>query len=84
MNLITTNFYFKSGFSKQGGFEIHIDNIEAGLNLYDYFFKIGNEFNLKPGAPNHQKELKEAYCHMEMIWISGIILLNVDSTNILI
>ena len=30
----------KSGFSKQGGFEIHIDNIEAGLNLYDYFFKM--------------------------------------------
>ena len=47
----------KSGFSKQGGFEIHIDNIEAGLNLYDYFFKIGNEFNLKPGAPNHPERI---------------------------
>ena len=48
----------KSGFSKQGGFEIHIDNIEAGLNLYDYFFKIGNEFNLKPGAPNHPERIE--------------------------
>ena len=42
----------KSGFSKQGGYEIHIDNIKAGLELYDYFFKIGKDFNLKPGAPN--------------------------------
>ena len=42
----------RSGFSKQGGFEIHIDNINAGLDLYDYFFKIGKDFNLKPGAPN--------------------------------
>jgi len=42
----------RSGYSKQGGYEIHIENLKAGLNLYDYFFEIGNEFNLKPGAPN--------------------------------
>ena len=42
----------RSGYSKQGGYEIHIDNLKAGLELYDYFFKVGNEFNLKPGAPN--------------------------------
>ncbi len=42
----------KSGYSKQGGFEIHIENSKEGLKLYDYFFEIGNEFNLKPGAPN--------------------------------
>ena len=43
----------RSGFSKQGGFEIHTDNIAGALELYDYFFEIGKEFNLKPGAPNH-------------------------------
>ncbi len=48
----------RSGFSKQGGFEIHIDNIEAGLRLYDYFFEIGNEFNLKPGTPNHPERIE--------------------------
>ena len=42
----------RSGYSKQGGYEIHIENSNSGLDLYDYFFKIGKEFNLKPGAPN--------------------------------
>ena len=28
----------KSGFSKQGGFEIHTDNIDGALELYDFFF----------------------------------------------
>jgi dimethylsulfoniopropionate demethylase len=42
----------RSGYSKQGGFEIHVENIRAGLDLYDHFFEIGKEFNLKPGAPN--------------------------------
>jgi len=42
----------RSGYSKQGGFEIHIENTKAGIELYDHFFKIGKEFDLKPGAPN--------------------------------
>ena len=42
----------RSGYSKQGGYEIHIDNTKAGIDLYDHFFKIGKDFNLKPGAPN--------------------------------
>ena len=48
----------KSGFSKQGGFEIHTDNIDGALELYDYFFKIGKEFNLKPGTPNHPERIE--------------------------
>jgi len=42
----------KTGYSKQEGYEIHIENTASGLELYDYFFKIGEDFNLKPGAPN--------------------------------
>ena len=42
----------KTGYSKQGGYEIHIENIASGLELYDYFFKIGKDLNLKAGAPN--------------------------------
>ena len=42
----------KSGFSKQGGYEIHIENIESGLKLYDHLFEAGKEFNIKPGCPN--------------------------------
>jgi len=42
----------RSGWSKQGGFEVYVENTQSGLDLYDYFFEIGKEFNLKPGCPN--------------------------------
>ena len=42
----------RSGWSKQGGFEIYVENTQSGLDLYDHFFEIGKEFNLKPGCPN--------------------------------
>ena len=48
----------RSGFSKQGGYEIHVENVSDGLNLYDHFFKIGKEFNLKPGTPNHPERIE--------------------------
>ena len=47
-----THLISKTGYSKQGGYEIHIENTTSGLELYDYFFKIGKDFNLKAGAPN--------------------------------
>ena len=45
-------FIARSGWSKQGGYEIYIENKEAGLNLYDELFLIGKEFNVRPGCPN--------------------------------
>ena len=42
----------KSGFSKQGGYEIYVENSKSGLKLYDYIIKVGKKFNLKPGCPN--------------------------------
>ncbi len=42
----------RSGWSKQGGFEIYVENTQSGLELYDHFFEIGAEFNLKAGCPN--------------------------------
>ncbi len=48
----------RSGFSKQGGFEIHTDNVNNALKLYDHFFTIGKEFNLKPGTPNHPERIE--------------------------
>ena len=48
----------RSGFSKQGGYEIHIENVNDGLELYDYFFEIGKDFNLKPGTPNHPERIE--------------------------
>ncbi len=48
----------RSGFSKQGGFEIHIENTEAGLIIYDHLFEVGKAFNIKPGAPNHPERIE--------------------------
>ncbi len=48
----------RSGFSKQGGYEIHVENAKAGLELYDYFFVVGKKYNIKPGAPNHAERIE--------------------------
>ena len=48
----------RSGFSKQGGYEIHIEDVKAGLELYDYFFEVGKKYNIKPGAPNHAERIE--------------------------
>ncbi len=42
----------QSGWSKQGGYEVYVQNTEAGLKLYDHLFEIGKELNVKPGCPN--------------------------------
>ena len=48
----------RSGFSKQGGYEIHVDNLKAGLELYDHLFEVGRKYNIKPGAPNHAERIE--------------------------
>ena len=41
-----------SGWSKQGGYEIYVENTKSGLELYDHLFEIGKVFDVKPGCPN--------------------------------
>ena len=48
----TKHLIAQSGWSKQGGYEIYVENTNSGLELYDYLFEIGKEFNVKPGCPN--------------------------------
>ena len=48
----------RSGFSKQGGYEVHVDDAKAGQQLYDHLFNIGNKYNIKPGAPNHAERIE--------------------------
>ena len=48
----TKHLIAQSGWSKQGGYEIYVENTKEGLKLYDYLFEIGKEFNVKPGCPN--------------------------------
>ena len=42
----------RSGWSKQGGFEVYVQNTQSGQRLYDHLFEVGKEFNVKPGCPN--------------------------------
>jgi dimethylsulfoniopropionate demethylase len=42
----------RSGWSKQGGFEVYVENTKSGLDLYDHLFQVGKDFNVKPGCPN--------------------------------
>lgn len=42
----------RSGWSKQGGFEIYVDNDEIGLLLYDQLMKEGKDLDVRPGCPN--------------------------------
>ena len=48
----TKHLIARSGWSKQGGYEIYVENTESGLELYDHLFEIGGEFDVKPGCPN--------------------------------
>ena len=50
----------RSGWSKQGGYEIYVENTESGLELYDYLFEIGKEFNVKPGCPHLIERIESA------------------------
>ena len=48
----TKHLIARSGWSKQGGFEVYVENSLSGQDLYDHLFEIGTEFNVKPGCPN--------------------------------
>lgn len=42
----------RSGYSKQGGFEIYLDKPSLGLSLWDTLWDAGQSFNVSPGCPN--------------------------------
>jgi dimethylsulfoniopropionate demethylase len=50
----------RSGWSKQGGYEIYVENREAGQMLYDELFLIGKGFNVEPGCPNLIERIESA------------------------
>ena len=53
-------FIARSGWSKQGGFEVYVDDDKAGQDLYDYLFEAGEEFNVRPGCPNLIERIESA------------------------
>ncbi len=42
----------RSGFSKQGGFEIYIENAKYAEDIWDAFFEAGKSLNVAAGCPN--------------------------------
>ncbi len=42
----------RTGYSKQGGFEIYLDDSSLGLDLWDAIWEAGQAFNIAPGSPN--------------------------------
>ena len=48
----TKQIVARSGYSKQGGFEIYLSNSELGNELWDAIWDKGQKYNLSPGCPN--------------------------------
>ncbi len=42
----------RSGYSKQGGFEIYLDKPALGLDLWDALWQAGADLHVLPGSPN--------------------------------
>ncbi len=42
----------RSGWSKQGGFEVYVDDVDIGHALFDELFVRGQDLNVGPGCPN--------------------------------
>jgi dimethylsulfoniopropionate demethylase len=50
----------RSGWSKQGGYEVYVENRKAGQSLYDELFLAGKEFFVEPGCPNLIERIESA------------------------
>ncbi|MES0826813.1 dimethylsulfoniopropionate demethylase [Ruegeria sp. SCP11] len=42
----------RSGYSKQGGYEIYVENGAYGMPLWNALFEAGADLNVRPGCPN--------------------------------
>ena len=56
----TKHLIARSGWSKQGGYEIYVENTSSGLELYDHLFEVGKDYNIKPGYPNLIERIESA------------------------
>jgi dimethylsulfoniopropionate demethylase len=51
----------RSGYSKQGGFEIYLNDAALGEPLWDELFRLGEDLNVKAGAPNHIERIESGF-----------------------
>lgn len=50
----------RSGWSKQGGYEIYVDDVLRGQALYDELFEKGQDLDVRPGYPNLIERVESA------------------------
>ncbi len=48
----TQQLIARSGYSRQGGFEIYLDDSALGSDLWDAVWEAGQAYNIAPGCPN--------------------------------
>ena len=48
----TQQLIARSGYSRQGGFEIYLNGSELGAHLWDAIWQAGEPLNIAPGCPN--------------------------------
>jgi dimethylsulfoniopropionate demethylase len=48
----TRQLIARSGYSRQGGFEIYLEGAHLGGDLWDMVWEAGQQYNLAPGCPN--------------------------------
>ena len=48
----------RSGWSKQGGFEIYVEGTENGMPLWDALFDAGQDLNVRAGCPNQVERVE--------------------------
>ncbi|HSF84382.1 MAG TPA: glycine cleavage T C-terminal barrel domain-containing protein [Acidimicrobiia bacterium] len=48
----------RSGWSKQGGFELFLQDGSRGIELYDRVMEAGAPYGIGPGAPNHVERVE--------------------------
>eukprot|EP00752_Nemacystus_decipiens_P000056 g56.t1 len=50
----------RSGWSKQGGFELYLLDPERGVDLWNIVMEAGQEYGIGPGAPNYIERVESA------------------------
>jgi dimethylsulfoniopropionate demethylase len=48
----------RSGWSKQGGFEIYVEGADYGMPLWDALFAAGEDLNVRAGCPNQIERIE--------------------------
>lgn len=48
----------RSGWSKQGGFELFLQDASRGLELWEHIIAAGEKYGIGPGAPNHVERVE--------------------------